>query len=187
MPHRNPIFISRVVRAILPLLFLCHVAESLALGLPRDYRPTSGRRALEAAKESGKPILVYFTQENCIWCERLEQLLTRTELNATLVQSYHFMNIDIGNNRDSVSKTLTQMLRVRGTPALAALAPNGDVLCMIYGSLKDDKELGQVHANIQAMHKGAKPTVIQNGYASCRGQVSEQDGNISGVTQPAAK
>ena len=82
---------------------------------------------MEAAAKSGKPVVIYFTQENCVWCDRVENLLNRSELQSKLVDSYHFVNVDIGMaNKQSWNAELTKMLSVRGTLAFAAIKASGD-------------------------------------------------------------
>jgi thioredoxin-related protein len=156
-------------------------ATASAIGLPAEFHATNGKRAMEAAAQSGKPIIVYFTQQNCIWCERVERLLSNSPQSAALIQSYHFVNVDIGNNRDSVVKSLQKALKVSGTPSFAALSAQGNLLCMFYGMIPDDATLSKVHANVQALNKGARATAETNGFPSCRGETSELDRQVSGV------
>ena len=170
----------------LAILITSWLPTSRANGLPRAYEPRSGKAAMEAAAKSGKPIVIYFTQQNCIWCERVEGLLNKSELQPKLAESYHFVSVDIGlANKQSWNATLTKMLAVKGTPAFAAIRPNGDVLCMVYGMIEDEVELARLHENIQALNKGAKPTAIyKDGLPSCREQNSERDEFVSSVPAP---
>ena len=175
--------LRRFVSLALIVLISCWLQNSHANGLPRAYEPRSGKAAMEAAAKSGKPVIIYFTQEDCIWCERVEALLNNTKLQPKLAESYYFVNVDIRlAKKQSWNSALAKMLAVKGTPAFAAIRPNGDLLCMIYGMIGDESELNRIHDNIQGINKGAKPTMLyQGGLPSCRGQNSEKDEQVSEV------
>ena len=180
---------SNLIAALaVPLCIGSWSIEANANGLPRAYDSKSGKTAMEASAKSGKPVVIYFTQENCVWCDRVENLLDRTELQTKLVDSYHFVNVDISMaKKQSWNAELTKMLSVRGTPAFAAIKASGDLLCMNYGTIQDDTELARFHESIQSLNKGAKPTILYvGGFPSCRGQESERDDEITSTTPEAA-
>ena len=68
----------------------------------------------------------------------MEDLLTSSKLRADLINSDHFIDVNIAFTKDPVGKQLQQVLKVRGTLAFAALGPKGVPLCMIYGNIPDD-------------------------------------------------
>ena len=189
-----PQFGQRVVaartlaRGLLFLVAVTAAQPASSFGLPREYQAITGREAIDAAARSGKPIVIYFAQPGCGWCEKVEDLLESSKLRPVLVDSYHFVNVNIARSNDPVGKQLQQMLKVRGTPAFAALSPKGVPLCMIYGNIPDDDELGKLHANIQALNKGGKSLVkFTNGMVSCRGKVSVQDEQVSEIVPSATQ
>ena len=180
--------VMQCIRAIFLATIACASAVSHANGLPRAYESKSGKAAMESAARSGKPVVIYFTQENCVWCDRVENLLDRSALQEKLVDSYHFVNVDIGlGKKQTWNAELTKMLAVRGTPAFAAIKASGDLICMSYGTIKDDAELADFHQNIQSLNAGAKPRIMYvGGFPSCRGQETERDDEITSATPEAA-
>ena len=188
MPTHRLSVLQSIPAIVLATFVGTWTVESQANGLPRAYESKSGKTAMEAAAKSGKPVVIYFTQENCVWCDRVENLLNRSELQSKLVDSYHFVNVDIGMaNKQSWNAELTKMLSVRGTPAFAAIKASGDLLCMNYGTIQDDAELARFHESIQSLNKGAKPSILYvGGFPSCRGQESERDEQITSATPEVA-
>lgn len=98
-----------------------------------------------------------------------------SELRQDLQRSYHFINVNIGASKEPAAGALQKMFDVQGTPAFAFLNSRAEPLCMVYGMIKDDAELGRIHANVQALARGATPKVRSRGQESCRGEVSEDD------------
>jgi hypothetical protein len=158
-------------------VLFCGVA--MAAGFPKIYHPQTGRVALQASKESGKPVMVYFSQVDCIWCSRVEDLLATSPVRFTLIDSYHFVNVDIRRIDDPATNALMQLFKVRGTPAFAFLSPKGVPICMVYGNIKDDEELANINATVQGLAGGGTATASYRGFPSCRGKVTADDSLIT--------
>ncbi|MGH9577603.1 MAG: thioredoxin family protein, partial [Terriglobales bacterium] len=167
--------------ALACLAALMHFAAPSHAVLPKMYEAQSGREALDAAKLSGKPIMVYFAQPGCGWCVAVEQLLGTSEVRFELVKNYHFVNVNIGASRDASAHALQKFLNVNGTPAFAFLSPKGEPICMVYGTIKDDRELARIDRNVLALVQGATTNVRSGGYPSCRGEVTEDDSRVTSI------
>src|SRR5687768_10887382 len=122
------------------LAVACLLALPAHANLPDAYGAVSGKEALEAARASGKPIMVYFHQRGCGWCTLVEKLLASTEMRQELARSYHFINVNIAS-KEPAATALTKMFDVSGTPAFAFLDSRAEALCMVYGAIQDDAEL----------------------------------------------
>ncbi len=158
-------------------LATCAALPAVAV-FPKMYSATGGGEALEAAQKSGKPIMIYFWQEHCTWCTVVEDLLRRSEVRFKLVEHYHFVNIDIHSKEPAVTG-LKKMFSVKGTPAFAFLSPKAQPICMVYGNIKDDAELARIDTNVLALVAGASPQYVSHGFASCRGEVTEDDSKVT--------
>ncbi len=165
------------------LFAVCIVCSgaAIAFGFPKMYHAQSGRDALQASKQSGKPVMVYFSQVDCIWCDRVEHLLATSEVRFTLVQNYHFVNVDIRRTGDPATDALKRLFKVRGTPAFAFLSPKGEPICMVYGNISGDEELATISATAQGLSSGGKPTVSNRGFPSCRARVTADDNLITEI------
>jgi thioredoxin-related protein len=167
--------IRSVLRLALFLLSSTVASVVVCNGFPKSYQAQSGHDALVAASESGKPIMIYFSQTNCIWCQKVEHLLKTSEMRFALIENYHFINVDIGRSGEPAADGLKKMFKVRGTPAFAFLAPKGDAICMVYGNIRDDDELARINSTVQALFKGAKATGGRAGFPSCRSRPSSDE------------
>ena len=80
-----------------------------------------------ARKESaatGRPLLLDFGSENCIWCQRLDASTFRNP-NVIALLNDKFIPVKLDGNRE---EQLTQALNVTGFPTLVLAAPDGKVL-----------------------------------------------------------
>ena len=157
---------------------LCGVA--IASGFPLSYNAQTGREALQASRQSGKPVMVYFSQANCIWCSRVEALLVTSAYRATLVESYNFVDVDI-RRTDRATIALMQLFKVRATPAFAFLSPKGEPICMVYGYIRNTEELRSINATVQALATGGAPTESTRGFPSCRGKATTSDDLVTEI------
>src|SRR6266571_6975302 len=155
-----------VLRLVLFLLSSTVASVVVCNGFPRSYQAQSGHEALLAARESGKPIMIYFSRADCIWCQKVERLLNTSEVRFALLENYHFVNVDVRRVGDPGVDGLKKMFKVRGTPAFAFLSPKGDAICMVYGNIRDDDELARINSTVQALFKGAKATPTSGGVPS---------------------
>lgn len=173
---------SRFCAQLIALTLGAGIAFSAACaGFPRMYKAQTGRDALDAAARSGKPIMIYFSQPDCVWCDRVEHVLRTAESRFDVVDHYHFVNINIRQSDDAAARALKNMFRVRGTPAFAFLSPRGQPICMLYGNIADDEELAEIDRTVQALFRGSKATLTARGFASCRGKVSPNESLVTEI------
>ena len=92
---------TKFLALLLFLVSLTAPQPAFALGFPREYQAISGREAIEAASRSGKPIIIYFAQPGCGWCDKVEDLLDSSKLQKDLVDNYHFVDINIARKKKS--------------------------------------------------------------------------------------
>lgn len=164
------------------LAVLCGFATTALCGaLPGVFNAQSGPEAIQASRQSGKPIMLYFTQPACVWCERVEHLLTTSEFRFTMAEHYHSMNIDISRHGDKAIDGLMRMFKVQGTPSFAFLSSRGEPICMVYGNIRNDAELVQIDSTVQRLAAGGKTTAMIAGFPSCRGKVSADDAMITSM------
>ena len=125
--------------------------------------------------------MLYFTQAGCMWCDRVERLLATSEVRFALVESYHFVSIDIGQHGDPAVDGLKKMFKVQGTPAFAFLSSKGEPICMVYGNIRDDGELAQINSTVHDLVRGGNPSATNRGFPSCRGKISADDNLITEI------
>jgi thioredoxin-related protein len=80
-----------------------------------------------ARKESaatGRPLLLDFGSDNCVWCQRLDASTFRNPKVIALLNE-QFIPVKLDGNRE---EPLTQALNVTGFPTLVLAAPDGRVL-----------------------------------------------------------
>jgi thioredoxin-related protein len=176
-------------QAVLAVVAFAYSVPSHAYGFPRGYLTQNGADALAAAEVSGKPLLIYFTQPDCSWCDKVEVLLDQPESRKMLSDQYHFMDIDIQRSKDNVAKALLNALKVKGTPAFGVISPAGKVVCMHYGNIRSASDLAAIHAGIQEQAKRNKEGVLgprTGDIPGCRGRVAAADADFSvAPTKPA--
>lgn len=85
--------------------------------------------ARKEAFESGRPLVIVFGGDNCIWCRKLETTTLRdAAVQAALAERFVCLKID--GDRDV---NLTQALRVQSYPTIVIAAPDGKILGNIDG------------------------------------------------------
>jgi len=88
---------------------------------------TDFKKGLELSASTGKPMFVYFHQEGCVWCEKLEKdVLSDPDVLNKLSENYVLVKIDINKDRNTAIR-----YGIRGTPTLLLIDDNGDVMTMI--------------------------------------------------------
>jgi thiol:disulfide interchange protein DsbD len=91
---------------------------------------------LDLARSKGMPALIYFTQEGCVWCERLEKdVFSDSAVMRNIAQSFVLIKVDINSEKD-----LTAEYGVKGTPTLLIVDGNGSVMVPVnHGWFYDGK------------------------------------------------
>ncbi len=114
-------------RTILSALVLAACARS-AQGQSVQWR-TDYNAARREATEKGRPILLDFGTENCMWCKKLDLSTLRDPAVARLLNE-NFIALKVDADREA---TLTQVLRISQYPTLVLAAPDGKIIGVLEG------------------------------------------------------
>ncbi|MBL8819407.1 MAG: thioredoxin family protein [Planctomyces sp.] len=143
--HRLPLVLSGV-------MFAC-----LSTALPEEPEQgvqwiVSPKDAMHAVEVQQRPMLIYLTGEQCVWCRKLERsTLSDESITATIQQRFVPLKVDGAKHAD-----LMKNLQVRGLPAMLVVAPDGSVLHRIVGYVEPD-ELSEALNSSLLRHKASKP------------------------------
>jgi len=102
--------------------------------------------ALERARSEGKPVLVNFYADWCVWCKRLESTTLRDAKVATVLQNEVVpLSLDV----DDEGKELSNQYRVDGLPTIIVLDAAGQEIGRIPGYMPPDSFLERVESFLQ--------------------------------------
>ena len=102
--------------------------------------------ALERARTEGKPVLVNFYADWCVWCKRLESTTLRDAKVASVLQE---KVVPLSLNVDGDGKELSNEYQVDGLPTIIVLDAGGRELGRIPGYMPPDSFLKRVEDFIQ--------------------------------------
>jgi thiol:disulfide interchange protein len=92
--------------------------------------------AFARARQEGKPVLVSFEAEWCVWCKKLESTTYRdTEVSSLIQASLVPLTLDV----DGPGAQLSETHGVESLPTVLVLSPNGEVRGRINGYLPPGK------------------------------------------------
>ena len=102
--------------------------------------------ALERARSEGKPVLVNFYADWCVWCKRLESTTLRDAKVASVLQDRVVpLSLDVeGSGRE-----LSNEYRVDGLPTIVVLDAGGREIGRIPGYMPPDTFLERVETFLQ--------------------------------------
>ena len=102
--------------------------------------------ALERARNEGKPVLVNFYAEWCVWCKRLESTTLRdAKVASVLDQKVVPLSLDV----DAWGKELSNEYGVHDLPTIVVLDAEGKELGRIPGYMPPDSFLERVEGLLQ--------------------------------------
>ena len=102
--------------------------------------------ALERARNEGKPVLVNFYADWCVWCKRLESTTLRDAKVATVLQNKVVpLSLDV----DGDGRELSNEYRVDGLPTIVVLDAGGEEIGRIPGYMPPDSFLERVESFLQ--------------------------------------
>ena len=102
--------------------------------------------ALERARTEGKPVLVNFYAEWCVWCKRLESTTLRDAKVASVLDE---MVVPVSLDVDAWGKELSNEYRVHELPTIVVLDADGRELGRIPGYMPPDSFLERVEGLLQ--------------------------------------
>ena len=102
--------------------------------------------ALERARIEGKPVLVNFYADWCVWCKRLESTTFRDAKVATVLQNRVVpLSLDV----DGSGRQLSNEYRVDGLPTIVVLDAGGREIGRIPGYMSPESFLATVEGFLQ--------------------------------------
>ena len=127
------------------------VEQAVTSHAPAELRwETDWNRAFERARREGKPVLVNFYADWCVWCKHLETVTFRDQKVAALLAD---RVVPLGVNIDGDVQQLIRDHRIEAPPTIVVFDPSGTELGRIPGYLPPTGFLGAV----EGMLKGTPP------------------------------
>ena len=102
--------------------------------------------ALERARNEGKPVLVNFYADWCVWCKRLESTTLRDAKVASVLQN---KVVPLSLNVEGDGKELSNEYQVDGLPTVIVLDAGGREIGRIPGYMPPDSFLKRVEGFLQ--------------------------------------
>ncbi len=97
--------------------------------------------ARKEAFAKGRPLVIVFGGENCVWCRKLEAATLR-DASVVAALADRFVCLKVDGDREV---NLTQALTVRTYPTIVVAAPDGKILATIDGFIEAGKLLDQLN------------------------------------------
>ncbi|HEY1379376.1 MAG TPA: DUF255 domain-containing protein [Gemmataceae bacterium] len=160
-------------RTVLSAVVLAACARS-AHGQSVQWR-TDYNAARKEATEKGRPILLDFGTENCMWCKKLDMGTFRDPL-VVKVLNESFVSLKVDADREA---TLTQILHISQYPTLVMAGPDGKII----GVLEGYQEAGPLAEQLQKVSEYyGTPDWMQRDYQeAARAIVGSEYGRAVGL------
>lgn len=141
---------------------------SLAASLPPGFDDNpSVVDAVAKARTSGKPVIVYYTDQNCATCTALDGWLVRGDIRQAFAGSYHFSMVFADDLVPEERERWKATYVPRGTaPAWVVLNADGSYLCTASGGFANAVEALELHKRLGravAARGGAQATTVSSG------------------------
>jgi len=140
-----PILKPTVLAAVLALAAVLSPAG--AGSLPRGFDDNPGVvEAVSKAASSGKPVIVYYSEQNCAACRALDGWLVRRDLREAYGVGYHFAVLFADDLTPQERERWQATYAPRGAPSWVVLAPDGSYLCTANGGFVNATTALEMHA-----------------------------------------
>ncbi|MEI7446716.1 MAG: thioredoxin family protein [Burkholderiales bacterium] len=155
---------SLLAAAVAAFATTAAVAASLPPGF--DDNP-SVVEAVAKARTSGKPVIVYYTDQNCATCTALDGWLVRGDLRQAFAGSYHFTMVFADDLAPTERDRWKAAYVPRGAaPAWVVLNADGSYLCTAAGGFANAVEALELHKRLGravAARGGASAKTVSSG------------------------
>lgn len=139
--------LSRRIPILLIALCLNSAIVAAQENLPIQWQ-TSPQIAASMTERTHRPILIYFTAEQCVYCRKLERSTwSQPEVASNVSRHFVALKVDGGAQPELASK-----MKVAGFPAVVVLSPEGKELARVTG-----------YVSAETMQEKLRPFIPQNG------------------------
>jgi hypothetical protein len=137
-----------------PAVAAAALALSLGLGAPGAHASNlppgfddnpSVIDALAKARDTGKPVIVYFTEQNCRACGALDGWLLRSDVRQAFASGYHFSMVFGDDMVPQERARWRATYSPRGAPSWVVLAADGSYLCTSPGGFVNATAALELH------------------------------------------
>jgi hypothetical protein len=147
------------------LAALCATAAATAGPLPPSFDDSpSVVDAVAKAKVSGKPVIVYYTEQNCASCSALDGWLLRGDIRQAYAGAYHFSMVFADDLTPRERERWKATYVPKGAaPAWVVLNADGSYLCTAPGGFANAAEALELHRRLAlaaATRTGAVATPV---------------------------
>jgi thioredoxin-like negative regulator of GroEL len=131
---------NRINRVMILFAIIAFAGVSVAHGSGVVWK-SDYAAARKEAFEKGRPIVIVFSGESCIWCRKLESATLR-DAGVMAALTERFVCLKVDGDREV---NLTQALKVQSYPTVIIAAPDGKILATIDGFVEATKFLEQLN------------------------------------------
>jgi hypothetical protein len=132
--------------AAFALLLPALVPSALATNLPPGFDDNpSVVDAVAKARDTGKPVIVYFTEQNCSACGALDGWLLRSDIRQAFAGGYHFSMVFGDDMVPEERARWRATYSPRGAPSWVVLAADGSYLCTATGGFANATAALELH------------------------------------------
>jgi len=133
-----------VLAAALALSFALTPAGAGTLPRGFDDNPTVVD-AVSKAASTGKPVIVYFSEQKCDACSALDGWLVRRDIRQAYGPAYHFSVLFADDLAPQERERWKSTYIPRGAPSWVVLAPDGSYLCTANGGFVNATAALEMH------------------------------------------